>query len=321
MVGAWLFVDDPERNEDDLEGWLAAASVPIGTALDVLRQANSGYLSRRLREFTRKARLSWAIAAAVAVVLAVVGLTLPATYYVSSDCILQPQTRRFVAAPFDGQLDKCLVKPGDLVDADQVLAHMDGRSLRVELAGLEAEYQRASKERDVNMAAGKVAQSQMALLECERLDNKRQLLARRMEHLDLRTPLAGVILSGDLQRSEGAPVSVGQALFEVAPLEQMICEIAVSEEETRHAQPGQDVTIRLAAFPGVTWTGRLERIHPRSEIRDQKNVFVAEVALENDARLLRPGMKGQAWIATSPRSRGWIWFHKPLEKAARLLSW
>ncbi len=44
------------------------------------------------------------------------------------------------------------------------------------------------------------------------------------------------------------------------------------------------------------WTGVIARLHPRAELIDGSNVFIAEVRLD-DTEDLRPGMRGAASIA------------------------
>ena len=41
----------------------------------------------------------------------------------------------------------------------------------------------------------------------------------------------GIVVSGDLKRHEGAAVKIGQSLYEVAPLEKLVAEVAIPEEE------------------------------------------------------------------------------------------
>ena len=184
-----------------------------------------------------------------------------------------------MVAPFAGVFEKSLVRPGDVVDLNQKLARMDGRELRMELAGYVAEYQRAKKSRDVNVAAGKTAAAQIDALEMQSQDQKRQLVESRIENLDIKSPAAGIVVSGDLERSEGAPVTVGQAVYEIAPLDRMIVEIEVKDEEISHVVEGQKAVVKLDAYPGEVWKGRIDKIHPRSEIRETNNVFIAEVSL------------------------------------------
>ena len=106
---------------------------------------------------------------------------------------------------------------------------------------------------------------------------------------------------------------MGQTLFEVAPLDDMVVEISVPQREITHLQEGQKVRVRLDAFPGRTWHVQLTNIQPRSEVRDQQNVFIGDGTLENADQQFRPGMNGRAKIVTSRRSLGWILFHKPWE--------
>ena len=206
--------------------------------------------------------------------------------------------------------EKSLVRPGDVVEANQKLARMDGRELRMELAGVVADYQRARKSRDVNVAAGKTGPSQIDILEMQGLDQKRQLLESRIENLDIKSPTAGIVVSGDLERSEGAPVTSGQALYEIAPLDRMIVEVEIHDEDIAQVEVGQKTAVKLDAYPGLTWNGRIDKIHPRSEIRDAKNVFIAEVSLPEDGQSLRPGMKGTATVATAAHTLLWNLFHK-----------
>jgi hypothetical protein len=77
--------------------------------------------------------------------------------------------------------------------------------------------------------------------------------------------------------------------------------------------------VRMDAFPGRTWTGTIDKVHPTAELREGENVFVAEVRLENKDLVLRPGMKGQAKIAASTQTTGWILLHRPWHAARKWL--
>jgi multidrug efflux pump subunit AcrA (membrane-fusion protein) len=145
-------------------------------------------------------------------------------------------------------------------------------------------------------------------MQCQ--DQKRQLLESRIKNLDIKSPEAGIVVSGDLERSEGAPVTAGQAMYEIAPLDRMIVEIEVRDEDVAHVEVGQTVAVKLEAYPGTIWKGTIDKIHPRSEIRESNNVFIAEVGLEQGGEVLRPGMKGSATITTSSHTLLWILLHK-----------
>ena len=58
-----------------------------------------------------------------------------------------------------------------------------------------------------------------------------------------------MVLSGDLKRVEGMPVTIGQNLFEIAPLDEMVFEIAVPERDYAHVNIGRPLTIVLDTYP------------------------------------------------------------------------
>jgi biotin carboxyl carrier protein len=316
VVGAWVFWGLQSGDARiRAERFARVSAAPLGTSLQLLKQGQLNPVRRLIRKSRLLERKSFWVAVAAMLLLCLSFWP----YRITSDCVVEPLKKRFVAAPFAGVFEKSLVRPGDVVAADQTLARMDGRELRMELAGVVADYQRAHKSRDVNVAAGKTAAAQIDALEMQIQDQKRRLLESRIKNLDIKSPTAGIVVSGDLERSEGAPVTAGQALYEIAPLEQMIVEVQVRDEDVAHIEEGQNVVVKLDAYPGMAWNGTIDKIHPRSEIRDSKNVFIVEVSLGEDGESLRPGMKGNATITTPSHTILWICFHKAWYTALRWL--
>ena len=247
-------------------------------------------------------------------VLASAALAVPVPYSVNCDCELQPVTRRFVAAPFEGTLERALVEVGDTVAEGEVLARMDGKEVRWELAGNAAEYERAAKERDAHLADQKFGEAQLAKLQMERLSLTTKLLDHRSVNLEVRSPIAGIVVSGELKRAEGVRLSMGQTLFEVAPLDRMIVEVEIPEAELANVPPNTVATIRLEAFPNRRLDGTLKRICPRAELRNKQQVFVGEIELPNDAAQLKPGMRGRVSLAAGQSTLGWRLFHRTWNK-------
>jgi multidrug resistance efflux pump len=256
-----------------------------------------------------------------AVIAALVALVIPWPYTISADVTLEPIEHRFVSAPFEGVFEQSLVLPGDHVEAGQVLGRMDGRELRTKLAANEADQARAARSRDLNQATNKLAAAQIDRLEMERLTYERDLIERRMQQLEIRAPIAGVIVSGDLRRHTGATVSVGHTLYEVAPLGRLIAQVAIPEADIELTTT--DAPLRLS-FDGLTTAalvGKLERIHPRAEVRDNQQVFIGEMTVENGRGVYRPGMQGRARI-TGPATPGvWVLLRKPYLTLRSLVGW
>ncbi len=266
-------------------------------------------------------------AAAIAGVALAVLLACPFHYAIKADCRLAPTVKRVVAAPFQGQLKKSFVLPGDHVEAGAVLGEMENRDLKLKEAELIAAREKALKQRDKALAndgeGGDFSAAQVANFEAESVGRELDLVQRKIALLTITAPLAGVVVSGDLRRAEGQPVQQGQVLFEVAPLDRMIVEIDVPDREISRVRAGLPMRFRLDAFSGERWSSPLDKVHPQSEQRDGRNVFVCEAGIANADRALdlRPGMHGRAVISGDRRPLVWILTHRLWEFIVTSLLW
>lgn len=321
-IGAWVFLGDEDfGNHRAATNFIRASQQPIGSCLRLLQRSQRGPVTRVARSLLEDQQSWRGTSMRVTACILIAMLVVPMPYKIKCECQIQPVVRRFVAAPFDGKLERVLVEPGEFVSRGDVLARMDGRDIRWELAGLIAERGRASKQRDVALASHDVVTAQIAKLELERLDVNIRMLENRAEHLEITNTIDGIVISGDQKRAEGAPLSIGQTLFEIAPLDKMSVEIAIPEDEISYVRRDLPVVVRLDAYPRRQWQGAIANVHPRSENKDDQNVFIAEVRLDNTDGFLRPGMNGKAKIITGYRPLVWNLFHKPLEIVFNALGW
>src|SRR5262249_32439078 len=146
-------------------------------------------------------------------------------------------------------------------------------------AELTASRDQALKKRDRamnNPDGADFSAAQVAAFEAEGIIQELALVERKLDMLEVKAPISGVVVSGDLRRSEGQPIRQGQVLFEVAPLEEMLVEADVPDREVSRVRVGLPVHFRLEAFGGWSGESKVERLHPQSEQRDGANVFVAE---------------------------------------------
>jgi len=322
LLGAWLFLGDETPLQDaETIRFIEAAAPLVGSSLAMLKRAERSALQKSISKVAESFGRWSGRMALVAIGLIVALMFVPFPYKVKCDCELQPVVRRYVAAPFDATLEKSYVEPGDLVCEGQPLAQIDGREIRWEIAGLAADRTRAAKERDGHLATHDFGAAEVAKHEVERLDIRAELLEHRGDHLELRSPIDGIVITGDLKKAEGVPLTVGQTLFEVAPLDSMIVEIAIPEEDIRHVSTEQLLEVVLDAFPNQRFNSNLVRIHPRSEVKETEHAFIGEVCLDNPDERLRPGMQGTATITTTRHALGWNLFHKPWEKMMYWLGW
>ncbi|PID75133.1 MAG: hypothetical protein CSB23_05340 [Deltaproteobacteria bacterium] len=235
----------------------------------------------------------------------------PLPFKLKAPCVVVPTTTRYIAPRYDGILLEVLVQPGDMVNAGTILARLDGRELALEEARITAERDKSRKLHDRYMGSGDAAQTQLARLDIQRYDEQLQLLKNKQEQLILTSPVDGMLLSGDNLRREGGPVSRGETLFEVAPIERMRAELALPEKDVSFISPGMSTKLRFDSYAERSWKGELLRIIPRSQLRGNRNVFIATVEFDNDKGELRPGMSGKAHVKVGYRPLIWQLLRKP----------
>jgi multidrug efflux pump subunit AcrA (membrane-fusion protein) len=314
-IGAWLCLIPAQDNQRETIQFAKVASRYLADALDVSSRAAAGPVAR-LKQQTigwASGKVSKILLASMAVIALI--LIIPVPHRVDCRCTLEPTVRRFAVAPHDGILLESFVKPGDLVSAGQIVARMDDRELNLELSGLIAEREAAIKKRDVSLSARDAAATKISEFEIEQLDSKIQLVRFRLENLEIKTEIDGIVLQGNLEDARGAPVRRGDVLAEISPLEQLKLEVDVHETNVNYIEAGQSTSIVLDGSLFNSIKGEIDSVHPMAEIRNDENVFVADVIIPNDDQQLRPGMQGRAKVNAGLRPVGWILFHRPLERA------
>ena len=171
---------------------------------------------------------------------------LPMPYMIKTTTEIQPAQKKFIYAPFDAPLKESIVQPGDIIQAGAQLARLDDRELQLELADIDAQLHRAQKQMDGFVAAHETGEAQLSRHEIEMLVARRDLLLGRVEQVVLKSPVDGIVISGDWKNSGGMPLETGQSLYEVAPLEKLSVDVFLPEDDVRYAAAGQDVTMTVS---------------------------------------------------------------------------
>ena len=138
--------------------------------------------------------------------------------------------------------------------------------------------------------------------------------------MQVRAPWDGLVVSGDLSQTLGAPLERGVTMFEVAPLDGYRVVLEVDEHDIAELAEGQRGSLVLAALPSAPLAFEVRRVTPVAALADGRNVFRVEAELENTDARLRPGMRGVAKVSIDERRLGAIWTHE-LARWLRLKLW
>jgi len=116
----------------------------------------------------------------------------------------------------------------------------------------------------------------------------RQVAARGSvsPRITLTAPVGGVIT--DLVAREGMTVAAGAPLFRISGLRTVWVNAEVPEAAAAQVRPGRPVQARTPAFPGMTFSGKVESLLP--EVNAETRTLKARIELTNRDGKLVPGM-------------------------------
>ncbi|WP_286762832.1 MULTISPECIES: efflux RND transporter periplasmic adaptor subunit [Rhodopirellula] len=246
---------------------------------------------------------------------------IPMSYRTHAIATVAPMNGRLIASPIDATLLTTLVRPGDRVTEGQTLLQLDGRPLRIELESLLAEIDEAQKDEDIALASNQIASAQLAGLRRKTLLRKAELLQDKLSKLDVVSPIDGIIIQGDLTRSLGTPLEIGQTLMEVAPEGNVEIELELPESEIGFVEMNAPVELWFPALDAVAFESSVQSVWPAATIRDDANVFVAIAELPNENAALRVGMRGEAIVMGPTYPWIWKWIRTPVRRMGWMIGW
>jgi putative peptide zinc metalloprotease protein len=226
--------------------------------------------------------------------------------------ILEPVQRAVVRAEVPGTVVEVLVYEGQTVDRDSPL---------LRLRNLDLESQQALMEADLQLARSRNTEAQMHYTgaagmeqEFQRNRQKSQLLAQEVSQLQLRSPIAGSVVSSRPADLLGSHLNAGVTAVEIADLSSLRARLYVQESEMREVRLGQAVSLRLdssfRSFSGVVGeialvSSEIEPgLEPKSEYKGlaAPRYYAVTVQEPNSESNLMYGMTGTAKIYTVRRS-------------------
>ncbi len=248
---------------------------------------------------------------------------------ISASGVIEPNFKVEVKSKASGKILEFPFEPGDKVKAGQTLLKLDPRTERRSLAQREADLSRALAdlqfakaelmERESKLKRAK-ALSRKNLVSKEALESaeaattkararisevnaairKARLVVEdakeRLEDTVIASPIDGVIIEKSVERgqiiSSGiTSFSGGTKLCVVADLSRIFVMTLVDETDIGKVSVGQKTKLTVDAYADKTFKGKVTRVYPMGESRDNITVFRVKVeAFGDDLYLLKPKM-------------------------------
>lgn len=240
--------------------------------------------------------------------LVMLALLWPVEKRLSADVIVEAAERHALIAPLDGYVKSVQARAGDRVAKGELLARLDDEDLLRQADKWAAEASKNQQDHLSALAAhDRVELSSLRenrLLIQTELEQVRAQLARH----ELRAPVAGIVLSDAVEDALGSAVKAGKILFEVGSADQYRLALQVPERRISEVQPGQLLSLRMAADPKQRSQARVDILIPVATASQGQNTFkVYASPVERDAGL-RPGMQGIGKILVGRESRLMQWW-------------
>ncbi|MGP1273435.1 MAG: efflux RND transporter periplasmic adaptor subunit [Phycisphaerales bacterium] len=277
----------------------------------------------------------WKLAALAVLALSAVVVFVRVPYRIEAPVSLKPMERRVIAAPFDGTVRSvsARAKAGESVEAGEVLVRLDTSELELSAAEARGQLRQAQAQADEAMRRGQGGERQQAEARAEQARARLELFERRIEQAEIRAPMAGTIITGDLSERVGATLTRGDPLFEIAPLDTMRVVARVDDRDiglimTRIAEMREEDeagamvgSVATRAYPDRRFPLRVERVVPLARAEGGLNAFEVHAALEHGAAWMRPGMEGLAKLEVGDRTLLWIGSRRIVDTLRLWLWW
>ena len=247
---------------------------------------------------------------------------------------LKPTHTVDVGSQVSGIMDSVLVDYNDHVKAGQVLARVDTEKLdaqvlqdkasvqsahakvndaKVTVTETEAEYKRMldSRQRskmqivsqhDVDTAKASYDRAVVAVTTAEaavtQAEANLKIDVANVNFAVIKSPVDGTVLSRSVEPGQTIAASFSvTTLFEIAEdLRKMILQVNIDEADVGKVKIGQHVLFTVDAYPGRQFPGTITIIRYNSTTTNNVVTYLAEIAVNNDELLLRPGMTATATI-------------------------
>jgi HlyD family secretion protein len=114
----------------------------------------------------------------------------------------------------------------------------------------------------------------------------------------IKSPVDGIVLSRSVEPGQTIAASFSvTTLFEIAEdLRKMILQVNIDEADVGKVKVGQRVLFTVDAYPGRQFPGTITIIRYSSTTTNNVVTYLAEISVNNDELLLRPGMTATATI-------------------------
>ena len=271
-----------------------------------------------------KSRATWRAAAIAGIVVALAAL-IPVSLSTLAPAEITPLRPIPVTSPLDGVVREIVVKPNEIVKADQLVAVLDDTGLRnrLEVAAKSLDIARA----DLQRATFKSFTDEPSRLELQVLNARVQeknaevgYLTELLEKSKLTAPQGGVAVFTSQDDWRGRPVQVGERVMLIADPSLIDITVYMPPEDAVELEPGARVELLLHVDPLSPVSAEIERAsYEATQTPEGTLAYIVRARMQPGQALPRIGLRGTAKVYGGKVSLGYYLLRKPLAFVRRSL--
>lgn len=278
-------------------------------------------IKQKLRWVFGKGHFRFKLLLASILILFITLLIVKIPYFIYGKSSLEGAIQQVIVAPYDGFIEKANVRAGGNVDAGEVMVQLADHDLKLEYRKLVSEREKIKKEYREALALRERAKVSILSAQIAQVNARIDLVEEKVERSIIKAPFNGIVVSGDLSQSLGAPVEKGEALFKLSPLGNYRVILNVEDEDISKLTVGEEGSLRLVGLPYDALDISISRIIPISTVANGGNYFRVEAKLtDRNETKLKPGMQGIAKVNVGEENVLWVLSHTLVDRI-RLWFW
>lgn len=299
---------------------ICRASVPALRRARTFSRLPAIWLVKRLEKLKRKVtgshRVRFFVKTALLVAAALILTFGRWNLKVKGNCRVVANVTAYAAPRYPGTVVAILRTENDLVKAGDAIALMDDREAKYAIRDTDLQIKRQMKLKDLAVGAGDPAAVDLAKLDRDRLDLRRQRQQLVLDAIEITSPIDGVIITprDALNSALNSVLDAGDPIARIADVSKLYIEMEVMEGDVRFVRIGQAMTFAMAGAPNVTHQCTVVDISASTRAMLGRNVFIVrgipDEALHDELKL---GLTGSASLDAGQRHILYIIFRSTLE--------
>jgi len=220
----------------------------------------------------------------------------------------------------DGVVVNVFVREGSPVRRGDPLVQLRVIEVQTARTAVLASAATAERQAAAAAAAGDAVTERLQRDRATSFRREAALLEEQVEAATVRAPVDGLVLSRRPEDLLGTRPEAGDPLLLLGRSDTLELDFGVAQHDMDRVRPGQDVRLRVDAFPQRTFRGHVTFISPLPDDTNSDPLYTLRALVPNPDGQLRPGMAAHARVLTDRASVLGRMLRGPA-RWARLLWW